>query len=499
MALLAAAPAAARAAGPALLQSAVIDGSTVYAPVDFFADYRGRLGQPLTRGSAQAVASAVAARYHDDGYARPELRLDPSLAAEGILRINVFEPRITRITIEGAPGRHRAEIERIGARLLGSRPLRRDAIPQALAAMRRLQGLSVKATTRPDGAGRNTHELVLETGFAPLAGVARMNNRGTDEVGRVFVLGQVEANDLLGWNEQLGLVFAATTDTDEYLSGGLYLDAPLGDGGTRAMAMIFRSDSAPNEAPVDLADEYTRERATLRVTHPLRQSADRSLTVSGAFEAEDLGVDRNGVLVRNDRLRVVEAGLQLAWRAGDATQWSYVLELRQGLDAFGAGLRADDLAVDRRSSEFLIAQLQVTSVTRLGAAWSLRADAFAQQSPDVLPDSERFKIGGERLGRGFEVAEIAGDQGLGAKVLVRRDLAGGATAWGRPSAYGFYDIGAAWKQDLDGRESAATMGAGVALHGTRLSGYVEIAKPLTHADVEGKRSTAVFAELGVRF
>ena len=40
----------------------------------------------------------------------------------------------------------------------------------------------------------------------------------------------------------------------------------------------------------------------------------------------------------------------------------------------------------------------------------------------VLPDSERFKIGGDRLGRGFEVAEIAGDSGIGAKIELRRDL-----------------------------------------------------------------------------
>ena len=48
----------------------------------------------------------------------------------------------------------------------------------------------------------------------------------------------------------------------------------------------------------------------------------------------------------------------------------------------------------------------------------MRLDALAQQTPHTLPYGERFKIGGDRLGRGFEVTEIAGDQGLGAKVEV---------------------------------------------------------------------------------
>jgi hypothetical protein len=40
---------------------------------------------------------------------------------------------------------------------------------------------------------------------------------------------------------------------------------------------------------------------------------------------------------------------------------------------------------------------------------------------------------------------------------------------------------------------------GVALQGARLSGYLEVAKPLRGGDVEGKRSASLFAELGYRF
>jgi hemolysin activation/secretion protein len=138
-------------------------------------------------------------------------------------------------------------------------------------------------------------------------------------------------------------------------------------------------------------------------------------------------------------------------------------------------------------------------VTRLPDSWSLRFDAFAQRSGDVLPDVERFKIGGERLGRGFEVAEIAGDDGLGGKVQIRRELPAGEIPLGTPSVYGTYDLGAAWKNDVPGRESAATLGVGVALQGSRLSSYVEVAKPLTHPDVEGKRSASVFAEVAWKF
>jgi hemolysin activation/secretion protein len=116
-----------------------------------------------------------------------------------------------------------------------------------------------------------------------------------------------------------------------------------------------------------------------------------------------------------------------------------------------------------------------------------------------LPDTERFKIGGDRLGRGFEVAEIAGDRGLGAKVELRRELKNTETFVGRLSAYGFYDVGAAWKNDMPRRESAATAGTGLAISGSSLTGYLEVAAPLTGPDIEGKHKASVFAELSYRF
>jgi hemolysin activation/secretion protein len=475
--------------------SVAIDGASAYAPAEFFPAYRDWLGRPATREAARAVAAAIADRYRADGFARPELRLDEALAADGVMHIRVFEPRVTRVTIEGSPGRHRDEIGRIAAGVTAAVPLRLDTIRNAVAEMMRLPGLTVTATTRRDGAVRNAHELVLQADFAPLSGFARMNNRGTEEVGPVFALGQLVANDPLDWGGSLGLVVAASGDPDEYLGGAVWADRPLGSSGTRGLAMAFRSKSAPNERPDNLTDVYRRERYTLRVT----RTVGPVLTSSGALEAENLTIDRDGTQMRDDRLRVLEAGLRAGWRAGAATRLASSMELRKGLDALGAGLQADDLPEDPRSSDFLLARAQFSSVTPFRENWSLRFDAFAQASRDVLPDVERFKIGGERLGRGFEVAEIAGDDGLGGKVQLRRELPAAALPLGRPSVYGFYDIGAAWKNDLPGRESAATLGAGVALQGERLSSYLEVAKPLTGPDIEGKQGASLFAELAWRF
>ncbi len=182
--------------------------------------------------------------------------------------------------------------------------------------------------------------------------------------------------------------------------------------------------------------------------------------MSAAFDADDLVIDRDGFEFREDRLRVVEGGLRASWRGESPTQYSANLQLRKGLDGLGAGLQALDLVDDPRRVDFLLTQLSATVYRRFATDWSVRLDAMSQFSAYVLPDSERFKIGGDRLGRGFEVAEIAGDTGIGGKLELRRDLMNSEGIFGRVSTYGFYDIGAAWKQDMPGRESAATGGIG---------------------------------------
>ncbi len=489
----AAAPVA--SAALAALATVVIENSSVYQAPALFPAYAAELGRPLTRDGARAIVNAIADLYVRDGYVKPEVAVTDSSTA-GLLRVRVHEAQLARVVVEGG-GPFADELRQIGARLENRRPLRRDDIPATLREMRQFSGLAVTASTR-GSQERNTFDLMVQADFSPVDGVVRMNNRGTDQVGPAFLLGQFFINGLLGQGEKIGLIFAAATDHDEYLGGGLYVDAPLGSSGTRGNALLFTSHSAPNEAPVNFDDEYSRKRMTFRVSHPLRQNGNLALTASGAFEMDNLSIDREGTMIREDRLRVAEAAVRASWRTG-ATQYSANLQLRHGLDGLGAGLHAPDLIVDARRADFMVTLAQATALRRFADHWTLRFDAFAQTTGYVLPDSERFKIGGDRLGRGFEVAEIAGDRGLGGKLELRRDLRSTESMLGRLSTYGFYDIGAAWKRDRPGRESAATAGFGLAAQGASLTGYLELAAPLTGPDIEGNRDTSVFAELSYRF
>jgi hemolysin activation/secretion protein len=487
---------AARADEPAPLTAAVIRGSSVYSPAQLFAAYRAELGRPTDTARAQAVIGALKDLYERDGYSRAEVRASDERPAAGIMQLEVVEPRIADVVVEGDAGPHRQRLEELASQLERMQPIHRAEVQRVLGEMRALPGLSLVANTRRDDFDRNAYEIAVNATFDPVEGVAGVSNRGTEEIGPVFVSGQAVANGWLTGREKLGLLLTSATEVDEYRGVGAFVDAPVNSHGTRAYLVAFGSVAEPSLPPDVPRDEYRRERATLRITHPLSDPGRTSVSFAGAFDAEDFEIRRDGAELREERLRVLQLGTRIGWRAGERTQYDATLELRKGIDGLGSGLQSEDLVDDPRRVDFLLTRLQVVQLSRLGEAWTLRCEVLGQHSAYVLPYSERFKVGGERLGRGFEVSEIAGDLGAGAKVELRRSFALELPV--KPSAYGFYDIGATWSQDVDDRESAATAGLGLAVQAGRYSGYLEVAKPLTRPDLEGKRGATLFGGLSVR-
>jgi hemolysin activation/secretion protein len=487
----------ARALDEPTLSATVIDGSSAYTPTELFAAYRDQLGRPINTSSAQAILTQIEALYLRDGFSRPEFRLDEDLAAAGILRIEVFEAQITRVQFTGDAGPYAARLEELASDLSLRAPLRTADLQTALQTMRELPGLTVRATTRRDESRRNGYALTVATEYKPFDATIQISNRGTREIGPMFVINQVVANSLLGYRERLGVFASAATDTREYRGAGGFFDVPVGAADAHLTTTAFKTESDPTETP-DRDDRYERERMSLRASGAFDSTSTMRLGWSASFDWDDLDITRDDAPLRSEKLRVLEVGGRISGRVGTSNQYLLGLQVRRGLDAFGSQLEAVDLVDDARRKDFLVTKLQLTELLTFAERWTVRLDAFGQQSAYVLPDNERYQIGGERLGRGFEVTEIAGDQGLGAKAELRRELSGAAAPLGKTSLYGFYDFAAAWKQDQPGRESAATAGIGFALEYWRLSGFVEVAKPLTHADVEGDRDAKVFAEVRLK-
>jgi hemolysin activation/secretion protein len=304
------------------------------------------------------------------------------------------------------------------------------------------------------------------------------------------------ANGLRGSETTSGLFVTTARDSDEYRGGGLFSRAAVGDRGAALQLQATVTSLAIESQGIPL--QQRRERIQLRYSHPLLDSYERELSFRLGFDAENLDVVQDSLISREERLRSVEPGIQLNHRSANGQQL-IGLDLEQGLRGFGSRIDHFLSAVDAPDTDFTILRLRYVYVRRLSDTLSLRWDVLGQHSQDVLPSIKRFKVGGGRIGRGFEAAAASGDRGIGNKLELKRRV-GDTIGWiGRTDLYGYYDLGTTWRNDAPGRESASSAGIGVAWTADRLSGYLEFAQPLTHADVDGQDDVSAFAELSFRF
>jgi hemolysin activation/secretion protein len=88
-----------------------------------------------------------------------------------------------------------------------------------------------------------------------------------------------------------------------------------------------------------------------------------------------------------------------------------------------------------------------------------------QRALGALLSSEQFNFGGTQLGRGYDVAEIIGDNGISGSVELRWLYTPNKFLVNSLEFYAFYDQGVMWDMtpigELPTKQSAASAGAGV--------------------------------------
>ncbi len=478
------------------LAATVITGSSVYPPEKLFPVYRTALGRELDPAGTRAILARIQSKYVQDGYLQPKLVLRDDLLNEGILRIDIFEARLTDVQITGQAGPHQTRVSRIRQRLLSNPLLRRDTIAAALKRLRALPGLNVVAATRADASVPNGIILALHLRYQPLTGSVEWSNFGTSVIGPNFISANVTANSLLGGREQLLLSLVSATDYSNYHGIGLTVTTPLNNYGTALMLTGFRSSSEPTVADLSYELAFPTDLATLQVTQRLTDTGDHSVLAYLGYNYNDSIIRYGGIELESDRLRVAQVGLQLDGQL-HALPYGATLGIRQGLAAFGAGV--SDITGATLPSHYTIATGQLTWAASLDSALTSRFYVLGQWSGgDVLPYEERFKIGNELLARAFKTAEFAGDDGLGAKAELRARLQALSTRYGLPEIFAYSDYGEVWQHDLGIEQHASTAGIGLSWDSVHLTASLEWAKPI-NVSSGGSTDWAVLGDVTVRF
>ncbi|WP_337875531.1 POTRA domain-containing protein [Elioraea sp.] len=515
-------PVPAPAAGPSfILRGIRLEGAQALAPAVLAPLWADLIGTPVTVESLEALAAAISARYRAEGFVLSQAILPAQTIENGVVRIVVVEGFIDRVAVQGGDASGQAALARRFRPVGADRPLALATLERAVLLARDTLGGGVETVLSPSPATFGAADLTVQYRPKPVEGFAQVDNRASRLFGAWVARAGLTTYDLLGLTERLDLSVAASLGGRElrFIEGGVSLPLAFTDGTWLDGARLELGADATRGRPdlrksglVDLTalQDETQLRAGLFV--PVIRTRSENLFLRAGLtwrestsEQRFAGIDLGRT---TDRLLVAEA--RATWDVADRFDGVTLLDaaLRQGLDA--AGARIGRAGPNPAREDFTLLRGSVARVQGLGAPeWSLFGELVAQLAGTVLPDSERFALGGDRLGRGFAPGNTTGDHGFGARLELRRLLALGEIGPLAPlmSAYIFGDWGAAIDRargrDGERWEHLASVGIGARLDLTTwLTLTPEIAQQVGGRPADtarGRRETRAFIGAIARF
>ena len=501
------APAPTEAAGARfVLAGVLIEGATRIAPAEFAPLYAPLLGVEIGPAEIGSLVEAITSRYREAGYVLSRAVAPPQDAALGLLRIDILEGYVERVTLEGEAAGALGALQSYAEGIRRERPLTLATLERGLLLMGDLPGIRLSSGVAPLDPLSPAHELIIQVERDSAEAFVGIDNRGTRAVGRDVAQGVVRLNSPLGLDESTTLrTFTVPSAPRELLFLQLREQVPIGGDGASLAVDIWRSEIEAGGRLEDLDVDSMDKRAALDVVYPWLRSRSASLYLTGQLEYRDSSQDVLGASFFEDRIRSVRVGARLLFE--DAWGGSSFIAVvgSHGLDVAGASERGDPL-LSRSDGDPAYAKLtlDLSRRQRLFGPLALQAWLGGQLASGRMLSGEEFRLGGGVFARAYDPSELVGDEGLAGALEAQWDLPSPGAALSDVQAYGFWDLGAVWN-DVAGagadRDSLASAGLGLrTILFDDVSAYLEAAKPLTREIAEsGDHGWRLFVSVGFAF
>ncbi|MDP1654650.1 MAG: ShlB/FhaC/HecB family hemolysin secretion/activation protein [Hylemonella sp.] len=487
------------------LREIQVDGSTVFTPAQLREQTDTYLGREITGSDIFGLAQALTAFYRNAGYFLSLVIVPPQTLTDGRLTLRVIEGYVHEVYIEGDE-RVRKELAAIGEEIKSIRPLRAEVLERYLLIANEFPGTQLRSVLTPSDVP-GAADLTLIAKIKNVEGFASIDNYGTRYLGPNQAMVGVSVNQLLGVNDQWRYIGVGTGDT-EMAYHQLAYSQTLNHEGLKVGVTVSQARTQPGDSLKANNILGRSEGVSLSLGYPLLRTRNQSLLSRLVYDVTDIDGSSGGTSTTEDRIRAVRAGL--SWLLLDRWDGQNTLELdvSQGV---GGTTRTDPLK-SRAGADGLFSKLtfDYTRVQPLSARWALTLGVLGQWTGDTpLLSSEQLALGGRRIGRAYESAELVGDRGLALR-LEPRYQASSTLSW--LPAYqllGFYEIGEVTQVVVQSAGTPATQSLASAGIGARLfmagnlTAQMEavwpLTKPLASSTPDSGKSMRLLASLMVRF
>jgi hemolysin activation/secretion protein len=498
------------------LSAIEVDGSSVYATSDFLPLIKPLLGHEIRLLDVFTLADQITARYRNDDYILSRAVIPAQKIENGVMHVRVVEGYVHAVTIRGP---HNALLEKYGAEIAASHPLRRKVLERYLLLMNAMPGVTARAVLEPATGVTGGTDLTVVATQKTVDGYLTADNRGSRYLGPLEGYAGVGFNNIFGLGERTSIDYGtAYPNADGHNRELSYFDGredvPLGDDGLLLTVTGARSKADPGFTLKALDTHTTGTSFSTMLSYPIISSRASTWTVHSTFSflnaTADINDEPDEVPSYNDRIRALRVGTSYDFADQFGGHNLVNAELSEGLPIFGAS-ESGSLDVSRpgASSDFHKLTIDLSrrqELDRVLPNLGVYAAVTAQTSfGDPLLSAEQFGVGGATFGRGYEPSELTGDKGIAAKVELQYNQQLKPIT-SELQYYGFYDVGVVGDVLADvgvpSSQSLASAGGGVRYdlpYG--FSGLFEVAKPLTkpveteliRGSSDPKRANAYFA------
>ncbi len=425
------------------------------------------------------AADTITTFYHDHGYTLARAVIPAQKVKNGVVTIRIIEGRFGRVRFSGNK-RYAADF--LAARTALLKPgalVTSDRLENNLLLLNDLPGLRAQVVLEPGTEfGATDAEVQVKEKLVDVN--LGVNNYGRSETGRNRVEATLNINAPLGLGDQLAISGSSTQHKlVRYWKFGY--SVPLNTLGTRLAIGSSKAayDVSGALAALGISGEVRTDEAA--VSHPFVRSREDNQTFSVGIKRNRLKQNALGAPLSDQQLTVMTAAYQINRIHPDSS----VTNANFGLET---NFRTSH-DITQQDAVFARMELDVNHTAPFYQRWDLYLRGDIVRSRDMLPDTEKFSLGGPGSVRAFRPSEVRGDSGY----LVTAELRRPFTIAGRLGAFRVTaDAGEViYKAPgfTDSRDRLRSIGVGASFFPAKgITASIDIARPMgtTHTASDDK-------------
>ena len=358
------------------------------------------------------AADAVTEFYLVRGYSLCRAFIPAQRVDDGVVTLVVVEGRVGGVLFSGN--------ERYASDWLAQRTA--DLTPDSLIEARRLErqllllndlpGVQARATLSP-GPRFGTSDVLIKLEESLLGGSLTLDNTGRKETGQWRADLGADINNPTGRGDQLKLR-ANRTEHDLSTFASIGYNFPVGNDGWRLAASY--SDVRYQLAGdfVALGIEGGARTADVALSWPMTRTRGANETLAFSARRTQLSQKVLGTSSPTVSVPMLSTAYVASWIGSDAAVTTLLLQASSNGRRNTNGTSTDAVR--------LRLELDATYLLPLDRYWDVYLRGAGSYSPERLPDSEKYSLGGASSVRGYRSSELRGDAGWQGTLEFRRRL-----------------------------------------------------------------------------